>query len=340
MQRRLFLVIKKLIGGGLLFLGCIGFMLFCFDKPVQAVTRIPIAGGKYLTLMGYVNQSVGYALHNNTPDNKDEFNSFLTQAVLEAQYEASPDIVMFSSIKFNADWAYPVYSDNKEWREKGFSKARDRLFILHHFRDILGEAHATWNATENFTFRVGKQIVQWGETDGFLLMNQINPVDQRRGVSDVEFETSIIPIWLIRAEYRPPITSSWLTDFNIQFIFDPNADFAKNRSIELGADYSGIWTPGVEALPNVAYLARFRDRVSEPSQWDPQGHAYGVRLSGTVADARITLNGYYGRSHELVRSGATGFDVEQFKWDPTWLLFHLHYEAYYPYFRFVCATLS
>ncbi len=32
-----------------------------------------------------------------------------------------------------------------------------------------------------FYFRVGKQIVQWGETDGFLLMNQINPIDQRRG---------------------------------------------------------------------------------------------------------------------------------------------------------------
>jgi hypothetical protein len=38
----------------------------------------------------------------------------------------------------------------------------------------------TWTPGD-FLFRVRKQIVRWGETDGFRLMDQINPLDQRRG---------------------------------------------------------------------------------------------------------------------------------------------------------------
>ena len=41
---------------------------------------------------------------------------------------------------------------------------------------LLKEVHLTWTP-KNFNFRVGKQIVVWGETDGFRLMDQINPLD-------------------------------------------------------------------------------------------------------------------------------------------------------------------
>lgn len=317
-------------------LAVLALLCFCGLPQAEAI-ETNVAG---LSVMGYINQSTAYALHSNQPGNKDGFNSFLTQALLETRYEAAPNLVMFNSLKLNADWAYPLYSGNNEWRDKGFDKARDRLFLYDKFRDFVGEAHLTWKPTDRSYIRVGKQIVQWGETDGFLLMNQINPIDQRRGIADVEFETSIIPTWLIRAEYRPPIQTTWLQDVNLQFIFDPNADFAKNESIDLGADYSGVWNPYVVAIPGVAYLGRYRDVLSQPDAWDPQGHAFGGRVSGVVADARVTLNGYYGRSHELARSGAIGADFTAFKWDPNWLILHPYYEAYYPYFRFVGGTFS
>jgi hypothetical protein len=330
--------VMRKASSGRLVIALMVFALLCLGAPPRVGAFETNVSG--LSIMGYVNQSTSYALHSGSPANKDGFNSFLTQALLETRYEAAPNLVMFNSLKLNADWAYPIYSGSNEWREKGFSQARNRLFIYDKFRDYVGEAHVTWKPTDQFYFRVGKQIVQWGETDGFLLMNQINPIDQRRGISDVEFESSIIPIWLIRAEYKPSIQLTWLQDLNVQFIFDPNADFAKNESIEPGADYSGIWNPHVEAIPGVAYLAGYRDSLSEPDAWDPQGHAFALRVSGTVADARITLNGYYGRSHEIARSGATGADFETFKWDPQWLLLHPHYEAYYPYFRFVGGTFT
>jgi hypothetical protein len=47
-----------------------------------------------------------------------------------------------------------------------------------------------------------KQIVLWGEMDGIRHTAPINPLDQRRGLTDAEFETTIIQIWLIGAITR------------------------------------------------------------------------------------------------------------------------------------------
>jgi hypothetical protein len=324
--------------GGLTLLLLAGIVLLCFCAPPKAGALETGVSG--FSVMGILNQSAAYALHDNNAANKDGFNAFVTQGILETKYEPSDNLAFFTSLKFNADWAYPVYSGNNEWKEKGFRDADKRLFIYTHFRDILGEAHITWKPTDRFYFRIGKQIVQWGQTDGFLLMNQINPIDQRRGITDVEFENTVLPIWLLRAEYRPPVSLGWLQDMNLQFIWNPNADFAKNESIELGAGYSGVWNPYVEAIPGVAYLARYRDIVSEPSSWSGQGQAFAFRASANILNSIVTLNGYYGRSHEMARSGIIGYDMESFKWDSTKLLFHPWYEAYYPIFRFVGGTFT
>lgn len=305
-------------------------------------------GGKPLTLMGYVNQSVTYATHN-TWDNKGGFNSFLMQGLLEGKYDLKQNLSMFASLKLNADWAHAMYYGQQEWKERLYDKSRNGLFIYNQPRDYIGEAHVTWKPSD-FYFRFGKQIVQWGQTDGFLLMNQINPLDTRRGMTDVEFESTIIPTWLVRAEYNPPTYLRWVQDLNFQFIFDPNVDFARNRSIELGGDYSGIWNPNVK-IPNplgfeapypfdYAHLARYGDQLSMPDgTFDPQGMAYALRISGTVADARVSLNGYYGRAHELVRRQLATANVFTSPYDGR-LLIGPHYEAYYPYFRFIGATVS
>jgi hypothetical protein len=332
---------------GLVGLVMVLLILFCIGVPHSGMALETDVKG--LSIMGYINQSTTYSLNSNRPDNKDGFNSFVTQALLETRYEAMPNLVMFGSVKFNADWAYPIYSGNNEWRDKEFNHARDREFIFYKPRDVIGEAHVTWKPTQNSYFRIGKQIVQWGETDGFLLMNQINPIDQRRGITDVEFENSLIPTWLIRSEYRVPgqYTPTWLQDLNFQFIWDPNLDFAANQNIELGNTKSGIWAPYVVAVPAgglfpgapQAYLAEYRDVLSKPDSLDPQGQAFAARISGTVMDARVTLNGYYGRAHEMVRSGPIGADVTTLPFNGD-LSLHPYYEAYYPIFKFVGATFT
>ena len=275
-----------------------------FGTRVEADINIPLCGTAAHP-HGLYRPGTSYALHSDNWANKDHFNSFLTQALVEGKYAPSPDVYMFASLKFNADWAYPLYAGQTEWKEKGFDQSRDKLFILDKPRDFIGEAHVTWKPNDQWYFRVGKQIVQWGETDGFVLMNQINPIDNRRGLSDVTFESTVIPVWLLRAEYRPETQPTWLHDLNYQFIWNPNADFEPDQTIEVGASRIGIWNPDVRVAIGGPYpfdyghLGVYNTNMRMPDgTFDPNGMAYGGRITGMVGDARISLNGYYGRAHD------------------------------------------
>ncbi|OPY85273.1 MAG: hypothetical protein A4E65_00152 [Syntrophorhabdus sp. PtaU1.Bin153] len=88
-----------------------------------------------------------------------------------------------------------------------------------------------------------------------------------------------------------------------------------------------------------AYLGSWGDHVSKPDPWDPQGHAFGLRISGTVFDGRFTLNGYYGRSHELARSALGTATTSIYPWDGR-LELHPDFEAYYPIFKFLGASFT
>ena len=112
-------------------------------------------------MMGYVNQSVGFGIGGEHYDTQKGVQSVLTQALLELEYTPTPDLKFFVSGNFNSEWAYPLLGDDDKWEEKKFDRSRNRLFILHHWQDLLKEANVTW-ATEHFYIKVGKQIVSWG----------------------------------------------------------------------------------------------------------------------------------------------------------------------------------
>ena len=178
-----------------------------------------------------------------------------------------------------------ILRDNDDWEDKRFDKSRDEKFIFSHRRDILHEFHFTWTPGSWF-FRVGKQIVVWGETDNQRLMDQINPVDQRRGITDVEFETTILPIWLVRSEYYFQPDSSWLQDLGLEFIFNPNADFREDEVITPGNDVAGIWAPNVKIplpplpiFPNrYMHLGSLDSFIDRPDSFDDDGFEYGFRV--------------------------------------------------------------
>ncbi|MBI5446250.1 MAG: hypothetical protein HY900_34175, partial [Deltaproteobacteria bacterium] len=143
--------------------------------------------GKPASVMGYINQGATFGIAEGDFNNKTGFNSAIFQALVEGQWRPGPDFKLYASGKVTADWAYPILDDKSDWKDREFDQSRDELFLDTGWDKMLHEAHATW-APGNLFVRAGKQIVAWGESDGFRLMDQINPVDQRRGLSDVEFE--------------------------------------------------------------------------------------------------------------------------------------------------------
>ena len=238
--------------------------------------------------------------------------------------------------------ANPIgYANRDSWHEKLFSESKDRLNVDSEYWQIIKEAHLTYTPGE-FIFRIGKQIVAWGETDGIRLIDQINPLDQRRGFADVEFETTIIPIWLLKADYSPPVFLKQLNDLELEFVFNPNVDFIPNQYIRTGNDEGGIWAPNI-LIPGPfpfgeAHLGSTIRNIKEPTSFDHKGFEYAFRIKSIVYDSIITLNYFYGLDNDPV-TRSTGPPLITQASDGK-LIVHPFLEGKYPLFRFVGATFS
>jgi len=327
-------------------------------------------GGKPFTINGYLKQSTTVGVGDgNQIESKQNFNSFVTEALLEMKYAPSSNLKFFVSGKGNVDWAYPLLAGNSEWKDKQFDQGYSKLFVFDDWQDILNEAHVTF-AKDNWFFRFGKQVVVWGEADGLRLMDQINPVDQRRGIANVNFENVVIPVWLLRMEYRQPVVPSWMQELSYQFVFNPNFGFRGNEGPAPGGpDTTGIWymdksggsmrnvgpigwvpasvvptlPPPLQAMAGPltrSIIGSFDSNLEKPEAFSPDGFKYSGRITASITDTRITLNGYYGRDNNWVFAANQGNPrMEVSPFDGT-VIIHTPAERYYPLLKFVGITAS
>ncbi|MBI5446431.1 MAG: DUF1302 family protein [Deltaproteobacteria bacterium] len=297
-------------------------------------------GGKPVSIMGYISQEADYGLVKNKFENQSGFNSFLTTALVEVEAKPSRNVSAFVSGSFEADWAYDILKNNNQWNDKLFDRSRDHQYIRDDWQDLLKEAHVTYGA-EHVYLRLGKQVVQWGETDGFVLANLINPVDQRRGPTDVKFEHTIIPIWLVRAEYNTKVNSTVLQDLGLQFILDPALQFRGNQIVEAGNDRQGVFAPGVD-LGAPVHLGSLHSKIDRPDNLDPKDFSYGLKLKGNIRGTLVNLLYFNGRDRDFaahplpipptVDPIANGFDGLP--------VIHPFQEGEFPKLRFVGLTAS
>jgi len=260
-----------------------------------------------LTLKGYVNQSVQFGVAGDHYDTMQGFQQGLMQALVEIGYRTSRDLRFFVSGQFTKDWAYDILDGDDDWEFRRFDESRDEMSLRDDYEDVLKECHVSWYPGD-FNIRVGKQIVSWGRMDAFRIMDQINPEDRRLGPSDVEFETTIIPVWLAKLEYWPTsYIPPFLDELGIEFIFNPNADFIPSKKPSTGNDVYGIWSASSTVAPNALFPngARpmsFDENLEEPDKWNSEGYEYGFRIRGTFPDATFfTLNFFDGVNNDAVK---------------------------------------
>ncbi len=303
--------------------------LLLFDKP--------------LTLLGYGTQEAAFGMHNSY-DTEAGFQSALMNLFAEAEYKILPDLKFYTSEKLSIDWAYQLNHNRDSWEDKGFEKSRHRFNIDDRYWQILNEAHATWTPG-NFFFRVGKQIVSWGEVTAFRVMDQINPVDYRRGFADVEFENTLIPIWLLRSEYYPRIETKWLQDLAVEFVFNPNVTWIPNQDILLGNDDGGIWAPNIRFFApgtphNEIRLGSANYDVHKPNTWSEEGFGYAFRVKGVVKDFIVSLNYYYALDHSPVLKSKTNQPIPPSVAEDGRLIIHPALFGRYPLVRYVGLTAT
>jgi hypothetical protein len=250
--------------------------------------------GKELHLLGQISQTFNYGF-KDTYDFEEGINTVLTDVLFDAGLILNDDLRVSTILGSSVDWIYDFKSGDDSWDSKGFGESRDEMYFDDEYWQVLKELHVTW-APGNFLFRVGKQVVTWGLIDGPDILNQINPQDGRRGDTETEFETSVIPIWMLRAEYNPGIYTSFINDLNIQFLFNPNADFIPSQQ-----QLPGTETGGIFSIPAVGEGFGSFDRTgTTPDEWDSDGYEYGVQVQAFIRESIVNLNYFKGIANEYV----------------------------------------
>jgi hypothetical protein len=347
-----------------------GFVLMLALMLALGLTAAPAAAKEFnlqgdgiLNVMGYMSQSAQFSLKSDKYDSEEDLQSALMNIFIESDFKPNDTLTFYASGLLTTDWIYEIKNNDYTWQSRQFNKSRDNLFVDDEAWQLLKEAHVTWSPG-NFLFRAGKQVVSWGEMDFVRVMDQINPTDDRRGFADVEFETTVIPIWLLRAECYPNVAAKGgaVQDLGIQFIFNPNADFIPNQDIVTGNDQMGIWAPDylipTDALDPTGFLSSvfgpttrvgsMAANLEKPDEWDSDYFEYGVKINATIGNHMLSLNGFYGRANspESVITGAV--------MDPSWGgaiplftpdsdgLFHVNLttQGYYPRQKFVGASYN
>jgi len=270
-------------------------LLLC--SPSAEARRFTL-GNQTFSVLGYVTQTAQFGW-KDTCDTEEGLQQALTTLFMEVDYRPQDQVMFYVSGKYTIDWVYDIKHDFTSWNEKLFSQSRNNLAKDDEWWQILQEAHFTWTPGPLF-FRLGKQIVSWGEMDFLRIMDQINPIDQRRGFGDVEFETTIIPIPVLRAEFWPQLSAlgTFLDEVGLQFIFNPHAAFIPDQLPGAGNDAAGIWAADV--TQGDIRVGSTVDTLNEPDAWDSDYFEYGARISGLIGSSIFTLNGFYGRSNSPV----------------------------------------
>jgi len=320
----------KLLKWSLLGIACVGFTLVSFGNEAQSKTLDVF--GKPLDMHGFVVQETAW--RTGGPESFHNVSDYFT-AQLEAAYVINEHVEFFGIFRFFYDWAYNINSGH-DWWEKGGNPSRggydgsrrNMQFSSRYHRDrdldLPRELYVDIHLG-NLDLRLGKQQVVWGETDGLRLMDVVNPSDWQREFilrdSDEGYESTRIPLWLIKAEYffDKPWFGGLLIDHSIEIIINPcdnevnrfnigggNTKDMDNRYVSTVGDFTnegGAWAFPHPKFPSW-YQASLTDKRPN-GEWE-----FGARFRGAINEWYFSLNAWYGIQHMPVWKWThTSFDL-------------------------------
>ncbi|MBI4516401.1 MAG: hypothetical protein HY699_11370 [Deltaproteobacteria bacterium] len=175
-----------------------------------------------------------------------------------------------------------VSQDGACFRRADVAGSRTRLRKLGTDRERLFQAYIEGSVGDLFV-RLGRQVWSWGETDGFRLLDNINPVDNSFGGFLISLDERLVPLDMLRLEYRlgeqGPLSEMAVHAYGA---IDNKVGFAP------GTPEGSPWT-----LPNLgAPSATTKGRTVTPSRTLPDIRG-GARLCWNMFDATFSLAHYY-----------------------------------------------
>jgi hypothetical protein len=159
---------------------------------------------------------------------------------------------------------------------------RKRLRQLASNRERLFQAYNEFTAGDMFV-RLGRQLLVWGETDGFRLLDNINPTDSSFGGFLISLDERRVPLDMLRLQYRigdiGPLQEMFIEGYGA---IDNKVGFAP------GTPVGSPWTlPGVGNPSNTT-----KSFVISPARTINNMRG-GARLVFNALDATFSLAHYY-----------------------------------------------
>lgn len=292
--------------------------------------------GKPFNLHGFFRQEGAWGLSDDV--RWENISDYMTLQ-LEGDYTiAEKKVSLYFIVRGQADWVYDIRGDTfgshepnlpqfmpdfMQWAGAKFGMI-DLDYDFHDGRhknqfnwrendqalEVLREFYFDITPTENLSFRIGKQQVVWGETDGLRLMDIINPSDYSKDFilrdSDAGYEETRIPLWLIKGEYYFGEFGNQLNDVALELIWNWNIKTTQlylgrtktgQNAFGFGAGEGGIW--GLP-FPNFPPFGKFNLR-DEKEGSKVNNSEVAARLKFTVAKSwMFTLNYFYGWQRDFV----------------------------------------
>jgi len=247
-----------------------------------------------LSVSGYVQNQSSYRLGDGS-----KWVSSENRLQVEMEAKLHPDVSVRGIFRVIYDAIYDLRHDSDQWN-RDYAGSRGLLAREEQLRELHMDA-----TLGNWDFRIGKQQVVWGESDGLRLMDLVNPLDMRRQNTVRPYEDIRIPLTMVKAVYRiDPGMNSYL-----EFLWNPGdikRDLIYNDTT-ISEDYKSPWTlPNSPALLGLKAL-RLGGKVvmpnDDPSWLNVRNSEFGTRLGGILGGWSLTLNYFQGFSRLPVLEG-------------------------------------
>jgi len=144
-----------------------------------------------LSISGYVQNQSSYRVGGDS----DQWVSSENRLQVEIDAKLHPNVSLFGIFRGTYDAIYDLRSDSDQW-SRDYAGSREDLSTEYEMRELYMDA-----TLGRWDFRIGKQQVVWGETDGLRLMDIINPLDMRRQFITRDWRDIRIPLTMVKATY-------------------------------------------------------------------------------------------------------------------------------------------
>jgi len=284
-------------------------VVFLFSFSASAA-EYDYGDGKILYVNGYVETLIGFGSNDEpsynaaagqymTSGNPNGVNQVLITGYVETQLKWGRDFEFRTAWRMQGDQV-DDFRESDHWKNT-YGLADDNLNFDDDIDDIIREFNVAY-FSEYFSCRIGKQQLVWGEVDGLRIMDQINPLDLRRGFifydADAGFGDSRIPLWMVKTELNTGMDfeAGGLSDLGLELTWIPDVD-PFNR-FEIGPREGGTYgypVPDGYYLGPGAGLRQLNVHHEDPSR-TVDNSSFAARLKFNYLGAFMTLNYFYGWS--------------------------------------------